>query len=303
MQNAGKVLGHIILPMVTPFHDGAQDVNYDMAQTLADKLVATKSCDSIAVTGTTGEFYVLDYSERVELYKQVKEAVNGRVPLVAGTGAASTREAIALTKEAERLGYDYAMVVAPYYCKPCQEGIYEHYRAIAESVEMPIMLYNIPIFTGVNVDVETVARLAQIPNIVAIKDESGINPVQMTRYMRAVRKDFTVYNGDDIMVLCGLSQGAAGVISGGAHIASGKMREMITSFLAGDLANAQRLHHELDKLFEAFCPNGRIIPTPLLKAAIELTGLKVGNARAPLHPATKAELDNIKKVMTELAII
>lgn len=302
---AGEVLGHILVPMVTPFtKDCAQDVDYKKAAELADYLIQTKKCDSIAVAGTTGEFNVLSHDERVELFRVVHDAVAGRVPLVAGTGAASTREAVCFTKTAQEIGYDYALIVAPYYCKPCASGIYHHYKAISDATEIPILLYNIPIFTGINIPPQTVGELSKLHNVVGIKDEAGLNPTQMTEYIRAVgRDDFTVYNGDDIMVLCGLAQGAAGVVSGGAHLIGGHMRRMINAFLAGDLAEAQKIHHQLDPLFKAFCPNGRVNPIPLLRAAMQQIGLDVGDARAPLYPAQPDEIEQIVGIMRGLEIL
>lgn len=289
MNKLEQKLGQLLLPMVTPFYRDTQEVNYDMAAKLTDHLIKEGYADSLIVAGTTGEFNTLMYDERVELMRVVKEAAAGRIPLIAGTGAASTKEAIMLTKEAEKLGYDAAMVVAPYYCKPTQDAIYNHFKKVAESVEMDIILYNIPIFTGVNMEPETVKRLHKIKNIVGIKDEAGINPTQITEFRRATDDDFTIYNGDDIMVLCGMIQGAAGIVSGGSHIIGKEMREMLDAFRAGDIAKATHLHHMLDPFFKGFCPNGRINGIPAMRACIEMLGLPVGPARMPLDECTNEE--------------
>jgi len=293
-------LGQILVPLVTPFNENG-DVNFDLAGRLASSLVERQFCDSIIVTGTTGEFNTLIFEERVELFKTVKAAVNGRVPLIAGSGCASTRETIKLTRVAAELGFDCAMVVAPYYCRPTQQGIYQHYKAIAEAVDhLPIMLYNIPIFTAVNIDTDTVVRLANVKNIRGIKDEAGMNPLQTTDYILATPDDFVVYNGDDIMVLATLVQGAVGVVSGGSHLIGDRMRLMIDKFLGGDLLGAREIHQQLHPLWRAFCPNGRVNPMPLVRAALELAGWPVGPARLPLDAATDDERAAMKKVLAKL---
>lgn len=303
MENLAKKLGHILIPMVTPFKPGSEDVDYELAAQMASELASSDYCDTLIVTGTTGEFNTMLHEERVELMRVVKEAVAGRCQLVAGTGAASTREAVMLTQAAEKLGYETCMVVAPYYCKPTQEGIYQHFKRVAESTSMNVMLYNIPIFTGVNVDPVTVGRLSKIDNIVGIKDEAGLNPTQMTEYRRATYPEFTIYNGDDIMVLCGLVQGAAGVVSGGAHLIGPKMRKMINAFVAGDMQTASEIHHELDPLFKSFTPNGRVNPMPVLRAALEMAGMPVGPARMPLDQASEEEKAGVRKQLERLGVI
>jgi 4-hydroxy-tetrahydrodipicolinate synthase len=296
-------LGQILIPMVTPFKPNG-DVNYDLAGRLASSLVEREFCDSIIVTGTTGEFNTLTFDERVEIFKIVKAAVNGRVPLIAGSGCASTRESIKLTRVAEELGYDCAMVVAPFYCRPTQEDIYQHYKAIAEAVDhMPIMLYNIPIFTAVNIDPATVKRLAKVKNIRGIKDEAGMNPLQTTDYILATPDDFVVYDGDDIMILATFVQGAVGVVSGGAQLIGNRIRSMINKFFAGDVVGAREIHQQIHPLWRAFCPNGRVNPMPLVHAALELVGWPIGPARMPLDPATDDERAAMKQVLAKLGLV
>ncbi len=304
MQRLGERLGRIVIPLATPFSEGNQDVDYDAAAALVDHVIRNRCCDSLVVAGTSGEFNTLTVEERFELFRVVKGAAGGRVPLVAGACAGSTREAIRLAREAGRLGYDALMVIGPYYCRPDQEGVRRHFAAVAESTDLPVMLYNIPIFTGLNVEKETVARLAgSHANIVGIKDEAGINPTQMTEFMRVTPPGFTVYNGDDIMVLCGLAQGAAGVVSGGSHIIGAQMRAMIERFLSGDLAGAREIHLALDPLFKDFCQNGRTNGIPIWKAALNLCGLKVGPPRLPLSPATDAEIAVIRGHLIRLGLL
>jgi 4-hydroxy-tetrahydrodipicolinate synthase len=302
MQTLAEKLKHILIPLVTPFKENG-DVNYAVAEELADFVIKKEYCDSIVVTGTTGEFNTLSSEERVELFKVVKNTVDGRVPLVAGTGAASAREAVKLTQEAERFGYDAAMVVGPYYCKPTQAGIFRYFETIATSVAMPIMLYNIPIFTGMNIEPETVSRLAEIENIMGIKDEAGINPTQMTDYALVTPDDFTIYNGDDIMVLCGLVQGAAGVVSGVSHICGHVMRDMIDAFLSGQMEKARRIHMALYPLLKAEVPNKRIHPNPVLRAGLEMIGIPVGPPRLPLDEPTPAEKEQFRQHLIRLQII
>lgn len=304
MQKLGKQLGHIVIPLTTPFKKDSQDVNYDAAARIVNHVIEKKYCDSIIIAGTSGEFNALSVEARFELFRVVKDAVAGRMPVVGGCCSSSTRDTVALARESEHLGLDAVMVLGPSYCRPTQEGVYRHFAAVAEAVRTPIMLYNIPIFTGLNVEKETVARLtSDYPHIVGIKDEAGINPTQMTDFRHVTPPDFTIYNGDDIMVLCGLAQGAAGVVSGTSHIVGGLMRTMIDKFLAGDVQGALKIHLEMDPLFKAFGSNGRLNPIPLWKAAMELCGLEVGPPRLPLEPATPGEVAIMRTHLERLGLL
>jgi len=304
MQTLGEKLGHIVIPLATPFKEGSQDVNYDAAAALVDHVIVNELCDSLIVAGTSGEVNSLSFEERLELFRVVKDAAGGRVPLVAGACSNSTREVVALTKEAEKMGFDAVMALGPCYCKPTQEGGYLHFAEVAKATALPVMLYNIPIFMGFNLEKETLERLVKdFPNIVAIKDEAGINPTQMSDFYHVTPSDFTIYNGDDIMVLCGLAQGAAGVVSGGSIIIGKQMRKMINAFVNGDIEGAREIHMALDTLFKAFGSNGRLNPIPLWKAAMNLCGLKVGPPRLPLAPATVEEIEIMRGHLARLGII
>lgn len=304
MENLGKKLGHIIIPLATPFKKGSQDIDYTAAAELANYVIENKHCDSLVVGGTSGEFNSMSLDERLELFRIVKGAVNGRVPLVGGACSDSTREAIQLAQASEKLGLDAVMVLGPCYCKPTQQGAYLHFSAIAKATSLPVMLYNIPIFMGFNLEKETLGRLVENhSNIVAIKDEAGINPTQMSDFSHVTPKDFTIYNGDDIMVLCGLAQGAAGVVSGSSIIIGKQMRTMINRFLAGDIKGAREIHMQLDPLFKAFGSNGRTNPIPLWKAAINLCGLNVGVPRMPLESATADEIEIMRGHLIRLGVI
>jgi len=291
-------VGRILLPMVTPFKSNG-DVDYEKAHTYAKWLIRHRRGDSIIVSGTTGEFPSLTFAERVQLLETVWDAVGRTTPVIAGTGCASTRETIELTRHAARIGVDMAMVVGPYYAKPSQEGILEHYRAVAKSTSLPILLYNIPLFTGVNIEPESLQKLTKIANIVGIKEESGLNPIQTTRYLLSVPKGFKVYVGDDTMVLPILSQGGAGAVSGGAQVCGRDMRTLIDALLAGDITKAQKYHRKTFPFFEALYQNGRINPIPILKAAIGLSGFDIGAPRSPLSPARPDEIRVLRRVMRE----
>ena len=292
--------GKILLPMVTPYKEN-EDVDYDKYAELVEYLIQHDLCDSLIVTGTTGEASLLTFDERVKLMETAVKAAAGRKPVIAGTGCASTKETIALTKEAEKLGIELCLVVCPFYNKPTQEGLYLHYKKLAESVKCDIMLYNIPIFVGVNLEAETVGRLAAIPNIVAVKDEAGVNPTQVTDFIlaaRAVDPDFAVYNGDDVMLLPTIVQGAMGIVSGGAHIFGHEIRAIFEAFAKGANEKARECFLPLYRFCKACGQNGRILPNSIMRPAIELvTGVRVGPARGPLAPITDAELAVLKDAL------
>jgi len=303
MKNLAEVLKHIIVPLATPFNRKNQDVDYGIAEALVEHLIGNRLCDSILVSGTTGEFNTLSFEERVKLLLVAGRAADGRVPMIAGTGAASTRETVLLTQKAEELGYDCAMIIAPYYCRPTQEEILEHFKTVAKQTGIPIMLYNIPLFTGVNIDPGTVAELAELDNILGIKDEAGVNPTQMTEYAGVTPDHFTIYNGDDIMVLCGMAQGAAGVVSGGSHIIGAQMRRMIELFLAGRHEQAREIHMSLDPLFKALPPSRGVNPIPALKAAIEMVGIPVGPPRLPLLESSTEHKKTVRRHLERLGVL
>lgn len=298
--------GKILLPLVTPYKDN-EEVDYEKYAELIEYLIKHNLCDTFIVTGTTGEAVLLTFEERVKLMETAVKAVNGRKPIVAGTGCASTKETIALTNKAVELGIELCMVVAPFYNKPTQEGVYIHYKTLAENTKAKILLYNIPIFVGINMEASTVGRLAAIENIVGIKDEAGVNPTQITDYFLAtqdVDPDFLVYNGDDIMLLPTIVQGAMGIVSGGAHIFGHDIRAIFESFEKGDNQKAKELFVPLYKFCKACGQNGRILPNSILRPAIEMvTGIKVGPARRPLAPITAEELEVIKSILGEIGKI
>ena len=300
--NLREKYGKILLPLVTPYLEN-EEVNYGCYAELIEYLIQNNLCDSFIVTGTTGEASLCTFDERVRLMETAVKTVAGRKPVIAGTGCASTKETIALTQRAEALGIDTMLVVCPFYNKPTQEGICNHYKAVAEATKANIILYNIPIFVGVNLEADTVDRLAAIPNIVGVKDEAGVNPTQVTDYFLAAKSadpDFLIYNGDDVMLLPTIVQGAMGIVSGGAHIFGHEIRAIFEAFAQGKNEKARELFLPLYRFCKACGQNGRVLPNSIMRPAIELvTGIQVGPARGPLAPITDSELAVLKDVLRE----
>ena len=294
MNKVAEKYGKILLPLITPY-DENEEVDYDKYVELINYVIEKDVCDSLIVTGTTGEASLLTFDERVKLFETAVKASAGRKPVIAGTGCASTKETIALTKKAEELGIELCLIVCPFYNKPTQPPIYNHFKKIAESTSVDILLYNIPIFVGVNLEPETVGRLAAIDNIVGVKDEAGINPTQITDFFLATEKadpDFAIYNGDDVMLLPTIVQGAMGIVSGGAHIYGHEIRAIFDAFEKGDNEKAKELFVPMYEFCKSTGQNGRILPNSILRPAIEaVTGVKLGPARGPLAPATEEEME------------
>ncbi|MCI8304332.1 MAG: 4-hydroxy-tetrahydrodipicolinate synthase [Lawsonibacter sp.] len=295
--------GQILLPLITPF-DANEDVDYGRYAELIEYLIKEELCDSLIVTGTTGEASLLTFDERVKLMETAVKAAAGRKPVIAGTGCASTKETISLTNKAVELGIETCLVVCPFYNKPTQEGLYLHFKALAESTKANIMLYNIPIFVGVNLEAETVRRLAAFPSIIGIKDEAGINPTQVTDFFLATRDvdpEFAVYNGDDVMLLPTIVQGAMGLVSGGSHIFGHEVRAIFKAFAEGDNEKAKELFVPIYRFCKSTGQNGRILPNSILRPAIEaVTGIKLGPARSPLAPATDEEMKVTLGILKEI---
>lgn len=299
--------GKILVPLLTPFDDATGDLDLERVRGLVTHLIDSGNADSLVLTGTTGEFHTMTYEERVSLLSVVHDEFGDRIAAVAGVGCASTRKTVALAKEAERIGYDTVMVVAPYYAKPNQRELYDHFRAVAEAVDLSVMLYNIPIFTGVNIAPETVARLSEISNIVAIKEEAELNPKQMTAFLNATPPDFLVYNGDDTMILEAYAQGGAerigGIISGASHLVGNQLRDMIERFLDGRIAEAAALQQRFLPLFRIMGQNERVNPAALWKDALRLAGIDAGVPRLPLSTGTPDEVARIRELLSQLNLI
>jgi 4-hydroxy-tetrahydrodipicolinate synthase len=283
--------GQVLTAMVTPF-DQNGEVDFNATRILVDYLI-DNGTDGIVVAGTTGESPTLSSDEKIALFKVVVDAVKGRVPVIAGTGSNNTRASIGLTKQAEETGVDGIMLVAPYYNKPSQEGMYQHFKAIAESTPLPIMLYNIPGRSGVTMSVETIVRLAQIENIVAVKEASG-NLDAMAEIISHAPSDFTLFSGDDGLTLPVLAIGGAGVVSVASHVIGNEMQEMINHFKNGQVQEAASAHRRLLPIMKALftAPN----PAPV-KAALNINGVSVGGLRLPLLPLTEEEKSALQAVL------
>jgi 4-hydroxy-tetrahydrodipicolinate synthase len=284
--------------MITPFKvDGS--VNCAVAEALANYLI-DHGTDTLVICGTTGESPSLSWHEEYDLFLAVKQAVAGRAKVMAGTGSNSTEEAIAATQKADKIGLDGSLQVVPYYNKPPQEGLYRHFRAIAQAnPDLPLMLYNVPGRTGQNLSPETVARLAEIPNIVAIKEASG-SLDQVSQIRGTTPADFAIYSGDDSLTLPMLAVGGQGVVSVASHLVGKSLQQMIQAFELGQCQSALQIHLRLFPLFKALF----IITNPIpLKAALTLQGWEVGSSRSPLCEATPEVIDSLHTVMAQLELL
>lgn len=283
--------GQVLTAMVTPF-DQNGEIDFNATKTLVEHLI-TNGTDGLVVAGTTGESPTLTTEEKIELFKCVVEAAAGRVHVIAGTGSNNTQASMSLTKLAEETGVDGIMLVAPYYNKPSQEGLYQHFKTIAESTSLPVMLYNIPGRSIVNISVETVVRLSEIPNVVSIKEASG-NLDAMAEIISKTPSDFTLYSGDDGLTIPVLAIGGAGVISVASHIIGNDMQEMINAFKNGDAQKAAATHRNLLPIMRALF----IAPSPSpVKAALNLNGIQVGGVRLPMVPLSNKEQSALEKVL------
>lgn len=289
--------GRVITAMVTPFTPEGQ-VDYEMAARLAQHLVENGS-EGLAICGTTGESPTLTWDEEYQLFQVVLERVGDRASVIAGTGSNSTREAISATAKAAKLGVHGSLQVCPYYNKPPQEGLYQHFKAIAERSDIPLILYNIPARTGVSLLPETVARLAEIPSIIGIKEATG-SIEQASAVRELTRPDFLIYAGDDALTLPLLSVGAHGIISVASHLVGPQMQQMVKAFITGDVLQAQTIHQRLLPLFRALFLTTNPIP---VKCALELMGWPVGKPRLPLVSAPNTVREQLNDVLKVLSLI
>ena len=290
--------GRVLTAMITPFKEDGS-VNYAVAEQLAVHL-ADRGTDSLVVCGTTGESPTMTWDEEYELFQVVQKAVAGKALVIAGAGSNSTLEAVAATQKAAKLGLDGCLQVVPYYNKPPQEGLYNHFRAIAQSVpELPIMLYNIPGRTGQNMLPETVARLAEIPNIVAVKEASG-NLDQASQIRCLTSPEFAIYSGDDSLTLPMLAVGGSGVVSVASHLVGEQLQQMIEAFEVGQVQVATQIHLQLFDLFKALFLTTNPI---LVKTALKLQGWDVGSTRPPLCDPPVEVTQKLKDVLSQLATV
>ncbi len=285
--------GRVITAMVTPL-DSEGQVNYAVAEELAVYL-AEHGSDGIVVCGTTGESPTISWDEEYELFQVVLNAVRGKAKVLAGTGSNSTKEAIEATQKAAKLGLDGSLQVVPYYNKPTQDGLYAHFRAIAQACELPMMLYNIPGRTGQMMEAETSIRLAAIPNIVAIKEASG-NLEVASQIRRSTPTDFAIYAGDDALTLPMLAIGGAGIVSVASHLIGTDLQLMIQEFQQGNHAAALSIHLRRLPLFRGLFWASNPIP---LKAALNLQGWQMGGCRLPLTELSADLLGTLKILLQE----
>ncbi|ASA22207.1 4-hydroxy-tetrahydrodipicolinate synthase [Paenibacillus donghaensis] len=279
--------GRLITAMVTPF-DGEGEINWNAAAQLVDYLIEEQKSEALVVCGTTGESPTLSDEEKLQLFAFVRKQAAGRCKVIAGTGSNNTRHSIHLTQEAERIGVDGVLLVVPYYNKPNQEGLFQHFAAIAAATKLPVILYNVPGRTSVSMSVTTTLRLAEIPNIVATKECASVD--QITLICAACPQDFRVYTGDDSAGLAALAVGGHGIISVASHVVGAQMSEMIASFTAGDIKRAGALHRQLFPVFKGLFECPQPLPNPsAVKYALNLRGLNVGSVRLPLVSPTEEE--------------
>lgn len=287
-------LGRIATAMVTPF-SAAGTIDYEKTEGLIEHLIENGT-DSIVVSGTTGESPTLTWEEIEELVTFTVKQVNGRIPVIAGTGSNCTQTSIEATKRVEKCGVDGVMLVTPYYNKPDQKGMYVHFSTIAKETTLPILLYNIPGRSVVNMLPETIIALSKIDNIVAVKEASG-DLEQMAAIIEGTADDFKVYSGDDGLTLPLLAIGGDGIISVSSHIVGNEMQTMIAAFEEGRTKEAAKMHRTLLPFFDAMFSSPNPVP---LKYALKEIGIDTGSVRLPLVELDDTEIvDNALKALKE----
>ena len=295
-----KELGRLITAMVTPFNKKGE-VDYAQAKKLALALLESGS-EGVVLAGTTGESPTLIHEEELKLFTEIKKAIGNKGSVIAGTGSNSTAEALEFTKGAEKIGVDACLLVVPYYNKPTQEGLYQHFKTIAESTNLPCILYNVPSRTITNLAAETTIKLSRIPNIIGVKEASG-NMEQITKIISDARKGFIIWSGNDSDTLPMMALGAYGVISVASHLAGKQMSEMIYNFIKGNTKKAAEIHQHLMPLFNALFVVSNPVP---VKYALNQVGFNVGKPRLPLcEPDEKTAAiinETLKKSKIDLPI-
>ncbi|WP_454266284.1 4-hydroxy-tetrahydrodipicolinate synthase [Rossellomorea marisflavi] len=284
--------GRVSTAMVTPF-DRKGNIDFNKTTQLINYLIE-HGTDSLVVAGTTGESPTLTKEEKLALFRHAVKIADGRIPVIAGTGSNNTKESIDLSKKAEAIGVDAIMLVAPYYSKPSQEGMFLHFKEVADAVTLPVMLYNVPGRSAVSISPDTIIRLSEVPNIMSVKEASG-DLGAMTKIIASTADDFLVYCGDDGLTLPALSIGADGIVSVASHIIGKEMQQMTEAHLSGDTSRAAKLHQELLPLMEGLFAT----PSPgPVKTALQLKGLDVGSVRLPLIPLTEEERKSLSKLLS-----
>lgn len=288
--------GKVLTAMVTPF-DLNGNIDYTQTDALIDHLLQNGT-EGLVIAGTTGESPTLTTEEKVSLFKHVVDQVNKRVPVIAGTGGNNTQASIDLTKEAERCGVDAVMLVAPYYNKPDQRSLFAHFKTVAQSTSLPVMLYNIPGRSIVNLTTETTVALSKIDNIVSVKEASG-DLDQVSQIIELTDDSFSVYSGDDSMTLPILSVGGTGVISVASHLIGNEMQQMIQLFEEGSTGQAAKLHRQLLPVMKGLF----MAPSPSpVKAALRIKGIEVGGLRLPLLELSQQDKDELTTILENTGI-
>ena len=289
--------GTLATAMVTPFsEDGSLDL--DRAREVAAWLL-DHGTDTLVVTGSTGEAATLSDEEKIDLWRAAVEVAEGRGTVIAGTGTYDTAHSVHLTEEAEKVGADAMLLVTPYYNKPPQRGLIEHFTTVARATSKPCMVYNIPGRTGTRISHETLLTMAETENIVAVKDSTG-DLDGVSKLVRDAPEGFEVYCGDDWAAFAMLCAGARGLVSVAAHVAGERLREMMELTLAGDAPGGRKIHETLLGVFDALFITSNPIP---LKAAMEMIGQPVGPPRLPLVPATDEERAAVRKALEDAGLL
>ena len=291
-----KELGRLLTAIVTPF-DEKGEVDYEQAKKLALALLSSGS-DGVVLAATTGESPTLLKQEEVRLFSEVKSALGGRGSIVAYTGSNSTAEAVEATKKAEQVGVDACLLVVPYYNKPPQEGLYQHFKTVAQATSLPCILYNVPSRTVVNMTADTVIRLSQIDNIIGVKEASG-NLAQISSIISGAKEGFLVWSGNDGDILPLLAVGGYGVISVVSHLVGKQIKEMMESYLGGNTGAAARIHRHLIPLINAMFIVSNPIP---LKYALNHVGFRVGKPRLPLTEPDEKTAAAIRETLKDYTI-
>jgi 4-hydroxy-tetrahydrodipicolinate synthase len=291
-----KELGRLITAMVTPFNDKGE-VDYAQAKKLAKALIASGS-EGLVVVGTTGESPTLRHEEEKRLFSEIKQAVGNSGSVIAGTGSNNTAEALEFTQDAEKIGVDACLLVVPYYNKPSQDGLYQHFKKIADSTKLPCILYNVPSRTITNLAAETTIKLSQVPNIIGVKEASG-NMEQIARIIKEAKKGFTVWSGNDSDTMAMLKLGAYGIISVASHLVGKQISDMIYSFVKGDVKKAEEIDASLAPLVSALFIVSNPVP---VKYALNLIGFKVGRPRLPLVEPDEKSASTIKETLKKYKI-
>jgi len=289
-------LGRLLTAMVTPL-TASGEVDYQQAAKLALALLDSDS-DGVLVSGTTGESPTLSREEKLQLFREVKSAVGERGTVIAGTGSYNTAESQRFTREAERTGVDACLLVVPYYNRPAQEGLFQHFKAIAQATSLPCILYNVPSRTVTNLAAETAIRLSQIDNIIGVKEASG-NLNQITKIIQGTEADFLVYSGNDSDTLPILSLGGYGVISVASHLVGVQIKQMIENLVNNKMEQAAAIHRHLLPLVNALFVVTNPIPT---KYTLNYLGFPVGKTRLPLTEPDDKSAELIKAVLKNYKI-